>query len=262
MATLAGSEVHYTKKIYFVSDAHLGTPNPAESRIREKLLVQWLDEIKNSAEEIYILGDLFDFWFEYDAVIPKGFSRILGKLAELTDSGISIHFFTGNHDLWMNNYFEDELQIAVYHEPVVKTIRGKLFYLAHGDGLGPGDYGHKFLKIIFRNPLCRWLFKWIHPDIGVPMAHYWSRRSRYVSAGGQIEPFQGEERERLICYSQKLLESRHYDFLVFGHRHLPLDISINQKSRFINLGDWITFYTYAEFDGQHFAIKHYSQPPR
>ncbi len=246
-----------TKKIYFVSDAHLGTPNHAESLIREKLLVKWLDEIKGSAEEIFIVGDLFDFWFEYGRVIPKGFTRILGKLAELSDAGIPIHFFTGNHDVWMRGYFEQELRIPVYHDPVVKTIRGKDFYIAHGDGLGPGDYGYKVLKVIFRNRFCQLLFKWLHPDIGIAVADFWSKRSRYVSAGGQIEPFLGEEKEWLIIYSKKLLETKHYDFLIFGHRHLPLDISINGKSRFINLGDWITCFTYAEFDGQHFEIKHY-----
>ncbi|HXH19412.1 MAG TPA: UDP-2,3-diacylglucosamine diphosphatase [Chitinophagales bacterium] len=245
------------KKIFFVSDAHLGTPNHDESLAREKLLVKWLGEIKPQADEIYIVGDLFDFWFEYERVIPKGFTRILGKLAELSDAGIPIHFFTGNHDVWMKGYFEKELNIPVYHQPVAKTIRGKKFYIAHGDGLGPGDYGYKLLKLIFRNPFCQWLFKWLHPDIGIGIADYFSKRSRYVSAEGQIEPFEGEDKEWLIIYSKQLLEKEHYDFLIFGHRHLVLDIPLKNNSRFINLGDWLTCFTYAEFDGEHFQIKRY-----
>ena len=245
------------KKIFFISDAHLGTPNHDDSLKREKLLVQWLDEIKPMADEIYIVGDLFDFWFEYEKVVPKGFTRILGKLAEITDAGIPVHFFTGNHDVWMKGYFEKELNIPVYHEPVEKTIKEKNFYIAHGDGLGPGDHGYKFLKSVFRNRFCQWLFKWLHPDIGVAIADFWSKRSRYVTAEGNIEPFLGEDKEWLIIYSRQLLQKTHYDFLIFGHRHLALDITLNNNSRFINLGDWLTCFTYAEFDGDDLQIKQY-----
>ncbi len=240
-----------------MSDAHLGTPSHDESLVREKLLVKWLDEIKPLAEEIYIVGDLFDFWFEYSRAIPKGFSRILGKLAELSDAGILVHFLTGNHDGWMKGYFEKELNIPVCHDPVEKEIKGKKFYIAHGDGLGPGDYGYKMLKYIFRNRFCRWMFKWLHPDIGIRIAGCWSKRSRYVSAEGKIEPFLGEDKEWLIIYSRDMLAKTHYDFLIFGHRHLALDIPLGNGSRFINLGDWINYFTYAEFDGNSFAIKHY-----
>jgi UDP-2,3-diacylglucosamine hydrolase len=219
--------------------------------------VKWLDEIKTQAEELYIVGDLFDFWFEYSRVIPKGFTRILGKLAELSDAGIPIYFFTGNHDMWMKGYFEKELNITVYHQPIEKVISGKRFYIAHGDGLGPGDYGYKILKYIFRNKLCQWLFRWIHPDIGIAFADYWSKRSRYVSAEGQIEPFLGQDKEWLIVYSRNLLRKKHYDYFIFGHRHLVLDIQLNNNSRFINLGDWLTSFTYAEFDGETFEIKRY-----
>lgn len=246
-----------TKKIFFVSDAHLGTPSHHQSLKREKLLVKWLDEIKPHAEEIYIVGDLFDFWFEYSKVIPKGFARILGKLAELSDAGIPIHIFTGNHDMWMKGYLENELNIRVYHNPLVKTIKGKKFYIAHGDGLGPGDYGYKILKLIFRNRLCQFLFKWIHPDIGIAVADYWSKRSRYVSAEGLIKPFLGEDKEWLVLFSRQLLGKEHYDYLIFGHRHLVLDIPLDNNSRFINLGDWLTSFTYAEFDGERFEIKQY-----
>jgi len=245
------------KKIYFFSDAHLGTPNKKESLLREKLLIQWLEQIRHQAEEIYIVGDLFDFWFEYRKVIPKGFTRILGKLAELSDAGIPIHFLTGNHDVWMKGYFEKELNIPVYHDPIAKVIKGNKFYIAHGDGLGPGDRGYKFLKLIFRNRYCQWLFQWLHPDIGIAIADFWSKRSRYVSAKGQIEPFLGEEKEWLIIYSKMVLDKEHFDYLIFGHRHLVLDIPLKNNSRFINLGDWITCFSYAEFDGENFEIKYF-----
>lgn len=240
-----------------MSDAHLGTPSHGESLVRERLLVKWMDEIKPLAEEIYIVGDLFDFWFEYSRAIPKGFARILGKLAELSDAGIPVHFLTGNHDVWMKGYFEEELNIPVYHNPVEKEIKGKKFYIAHGDGLGPGDYGYKMLKYIFRNRFCQRIFKWLHPDIGIRIAGYWSKRSRYISAEGKIEPFLGEDKEWLIIYSRELLAKAHYDFLIFGHRHLALDIPLGNGSRFINLGDWTNYFTYAEFDGNSFVIKHF-----
>lgn len=246
-----------SKKTYFISDAHLGTPNQQDSLAREKLLVQFLEQIRQQAEEIYIVGDLFDFWFEYGKVVPKGFTRILGKLAELADSGVPVFFFTGNHDIWMKGYFESELNIPVYHDPVVKTIHGKKFYIGHGDGLGPGDHGYKFLKMIFRNKFCRFLFRWLHPDIGIGIAGFWSKRSRYVSAGGKIEEWKGNEKEWLVLHSRSLLEKEHFDYFIYGHRHLPRDIQLNEKSHYINLGDWLTCFTYAEFDGEKLEIKYY-----
>jgi len=244
-----------SKKVYFISDAHLGTPNHKESLVREKLLVQLLDTIKTQAEEIYIVGDLFDFWFEYNKVIPKGFTRILGKLAELSDAGILIHFFTGNHDVWMRDYFEKELGIPIYHDAVVKNLKGKKFYIAHGDGLGPGDHGYKFLKKIFRNRFCQFLFRWLHPDIGIWIADFWSKRSRYVSQGGEVEQWKGDDKEWLMIHSRKMLEQEHFDFFIYGHRHFPKELLLNETSRFINLGDWMTWFTYAEFDGEKFEIK-------
>lgn len=244
-----------SKKIFFISDAHLGTPDYDKSLAREKLLVQLLDTIKPQAEEIYFVGDLFDFWFEYNKVIPKGFTRILGKLAELSDAGIPIHFFTGNHDVWMRGYFEQELHIPVYHDAVVKYLKGKKFYIAHGDGLGPGDHGYKLLKKIFRNRFCQLLFRWLHPDIGIALADFWSKRSRYVSQGGEVEQWKGDEKEWLVIHSRNMLEKEHFDYFVYGHRHFPKELLLNETSRYINLGDWLTWFTYAEFDGDKLEIK-------
>lgn len=247
------------EKIYFVSDIHLGTPNKASSDARERLLVQWLDEVKVDAKEIYIVGDLFDFWFEYSTVIPKGYTRLFGKLAEITDSGIPVHFFIGNHDMWSFGYFTEELNIPIYRKPIERTINGKRFMIGHGDGLGPGDTGYKIIKKIFANPLCQWAFKWIHPDIGIGIANFWSRRSR-EAVTQEEEHFQGEDREWLVAYCRKKLKAEHFDYFVFGHRHLAIDYGLTDKSKYINLGDWLQFYTYAVFDGTDLELKYYKKP--
>jgi len=242
------------KKVYFLSDFHLGAPNRSISLEREKRIVQFLDEIKKDAAEIFIVGDLFDFWYEYRKVVPKGYTRILGKLAQLTDSGIFIHFFVGNHDMWMSGYFEEELNIPVFHEPKIFEWNGRKFYIGHGDGLGPGDRGYKFIKKIFRNKFCQRLFGVLPPAIGVGMADYFSRKSR--AAAGQIdEQFLGEEKEWLIIYCKEMLQKQHFDYFIFGHRHLPIDFSLNNKSRYINLGDWMRYCTYAVFDGETLVLK-------
>lgn len=236
------------KKIYFLSDFHLGAPNAAASLIREKKVVRFLDQIRHSAAAIFIVGDIFDFWYEYHSVVPKGYVRLLGKLAELTDAGIPVHVFVGNHDMWMSGYFEKELNIPVYHEPRVFNWNNKQFYIGHGDGLGPGDHGYKFIKKIFRNPVCKWLFGKLHPDWGIALANYFSRKSR-EKTGTADAHFLGEDQEWLIVYSKELIQTEPYDFLVFGHRHYPIDFRLSEKSRYINLGDWISNFTYAEFDG-------------
>lgn len=242
------------KKIYFLSDFHLGAPNYQNSLQREKKIVAFLNAIENTAQEIFIVGDMFDFWYEYKNVVPKGFTRLLGKLAQLTDAGIKIHFFVGNHDMWMNGYFEQELNIPVYHHPKTFERFGKKIYIGHGDGLGPGDNGYKFLKKIFRNKFCNWLFGVAHPYLGIGIANYFSRKSRQKT-GSSDEKFLGEENEWLIIYSKDVLKTQHYDYFVFGHRHLPLKLQLNNHSYYINLGDWITNFTYAEFDGNNFDIK-------
>jgi len=247
-----------SKKIYFLSDFHLGAPDAAASLIREKKIIQFLDEIKHDAAEIFILGDLFDFWYEYKKVVPKGYVRILGKLAELSDSGIPLYFFVGNHDMWMNDYFQKELNIPVFFEPKEFVYSGKKFLIGHGDGLGPGDHGYKFIKKIFRNKVCQWFFGILPPYIGMGIAGYFSRKSR-AQTGQTDEVFLGDDKEWLVLYSKGILAKEHYDFFVFGHRHLPLDIKLNDTSRYLNLGDWIKYNSYAVFDGDEMTLTYYNK---
>ena len=243
MTTITTSE---NKKIYFASDQHLGAPTPKASLPREKKFVAWLDTIKEDAGTIFLLGDLFDFWFEYKTVVPKGFVRVLGKLAELKDAGIDIYFFAGNHDLWMRDYFQKELNIPVFHKPQEFDINGKIFLIGHGDGLGPNDHGYKRMKKVFTFPFFKWLFRWLHPDIGVRLGHYFSVKNKLIS-GDEDARFLGDENEWLAQYCRRKLTEKHYDFFVFGHRHLPLEIELNNNSTYINLGDWIQYFTYGEF---------------
>jgi UDP-2,3-diacylglucosamine hydrolase len=245
------------KKIYFISDFHLGAPDHAGSLEREKTIVRFLDEIKNNTAELFLVGDMFDFWYEYRRVVPKGYTRLLGKLAELSDSGIPIHFFVGNHDMWMRDYFQLELNIPVYFEPQRMERNGKKFLIGHGDGLGPGDHGYKRLKKIFRNPACKWLFGVLPPFFGMGLAHYLSRRSR-AQTGAAEEIFLGEDKEWLILFCKSELEKEHFDYFVFGHRHLAIDFTLEQNSRYINLGDWIHYFTYAVFDGEKLELRSYT----
>lgn len=244
------------KKIYFSSDNHLGAPTASESLPRERIFVSWLDTVKEDAAAIFLLGDLFDFWFEYKQVVPKGFVRVLGKLAEIRDSGIPIYFFVGNHDLWMNDYFEKELNITVYHQPREFTIGNKLFLIGHGDGLGPNDKGFKRMKKVFTNPFFKWLFKWMHPDIGVAVAKHLSVKNKLIS-GEEDKEFLGEENEWLAQYAKRKLETQHYDYFIFGHRHFPMEIKVGENSTYFNLGDWITHFTYGVFDGERFELKEF-----
>ena len=165
-------------KIYFASDFHLGIPDYKSSLIREKKLVNWLDMISGNADEIFLMGDIFDFWFEYKTVVPKGFVRLLGKLAELTDSGIKIYIIKGNHDMWMYDYLPREVGINILDDKVILEEDGKKIFLAHGDGLGPGDTGYKLIKKVFTSAICQWLFARLHPNFGIGFAHFWSRKSR------------------------------------------------------------------------------------
>ncbi len=244
------------KKIYFASDQHFGAPSVEQSKIREQKFVNWLDSIKNTADTIFLLGDLFDFWFEYKKAVPKGFVRVLGKLAELSDHGIKIHFFVGNHDLWMHDYFEKELNIPVYHKPTEFSFNNKTFYIGHGDGLGPGDKGYKRMKKVFTNSISKWMYRWLHPDIGIKLAQYLSLKNKLISGEENIK-FLGEENEWLVQYCKNKLTEKHYNYFVFGHRHLPLEIKLSENSSYINTGDWITHFSYAVFDGDQTVLKSY-----
>lgn len=245
------------KKIFFASDFHLGVPDYDQSLVREKKIVRWLDSVKHEAHSIYLMGDIFDFWFEYKHAIPKGFIRLQGKLAELTDNGIPVIFFTGNHDMWMFDYFTKELNIPIHRNPIELEINSQKLLIGHGDGLGPGDSSYKILKKFFNSGVCQWLFARIHPNLGIGIAHYWSRKSR-ISNLKREEKFQGEENEFLLTYCKELEQNSHHDFYVFGHRHLPLDLKVSENSRYINLGEWVHFNTYAEYDGKEIHLKTFS----
>jgi UDP-2,3-diacylglucosamine hydrolase len=245
-------------KIYFASDSHLGIPDKTDSFRREKLLVSWLDEIKKDATEIYLLGDIFDFWFEYKRVVPKGYVRLLGKLAEITDSGIPVHYFIGNHDMWMKDYFLNELNIRVHRQPLSIIYNGFKFFIAHGDGLGPGDFGYKILKNLFRNKACQWMFARLHPNFAIWLADFFSGLSRKTHE--EIEKtYMGDDRERLLQFVKSKSPFEDYDFYIMGHRHLPLDININNKCRYINTGDWIRNFSFAVFDGKYLELKKFIQ---
>ena len=240
------------KKVYFASDNHLGAPTQAESAPRERLFVQWLDEIKADVGVLFLLGDLFDFWFEYKTVIPKGFVRVLGKLAELADAGIAIHFFVGNHDMWMLDYLEKEIGLNVHHQTKEFTFNSKTFFIGHGDGLGPNDKGFKRMKKVFSSSFFQWCYRWIHPDIGVRLGQYLSLKNKLIS-GEEDALYLGDD-EWLVRYTKRKQAEKERDFYVFGHRHIPLDIPIEPNARYINLGDWITHYTYSVFDGEQLKL--------
>jgi UDP-2,3-diacylglucosamine hydrolase len=242
-------------KIYFASDVHLGLYPYDKSREREKYFVRWLEEIRKDASEIFLLGDIFDYWYEYKKVVPRGFTRTLGKLAEISDSGIPIHFFTGNHDVWVFDYLTEELGVILHNDPISIELEGKKFFLAHGDGLGPGDLGFRILKWAFRNKVLQWLYSHLHPDFTMRFAHWWSRKSRYSK--GIAEAFQGEDKELQVLFAKEKLKEEHFDYFVFGHRHVPMDIKLNESSRMINLGEWIFSYTYAVFDGTELQLNRF-----
>lgn len=247
------------KKIFFASDFHLGVPNYEASLAREKRIVKWLDSIKHEAHSIYLLGDIFDFWFEYRHVIPKGFIRLQGKLAELRDAGIPIIFFTGNHDMWMFDYFTRELGIPIYRTPQVLTVGSQRLMIGHGDGLGPGDKTYKVIKKFFNSSLCQWLFARLHPNLGIAIANRWSRKSR-ISNIKREEKFESEEGEFLWVYCNEVEREQHHDFYIFGHRHIVLDLKIGNNSRYINLGEWVHFGNYAEYDGRNVTLKIFEAP--
>lgn len=241
------------KKVFFASDFHLGAPSAAKSRERERKIVRWLEQIREEAAAIFLMGDLFDFWFEYKHAVPKGGIRLQGKLAELSDSGIPLTIFTGNHDMWMKNYFPDELGIPVFRHPKTIQVGNCRFLIGHGDGLGPGDKRYKIMKRVFQSPFSYWLYSWVHPDIGIKLAQVWSNKSRAKNKG-KDEIFLGEN-EWLLAYCRYKEKQTHHDYYVFGHRHLPLHLEVGDNSYYINLGEWINYYTYGVFDGHNMELK-------
>lgn len=241
--------------VYFISDAHLGSlliKNPREHEMR---LVNWLDKVKADATSIYLLGDMFDFWFEYKTVVPKGFVRFLGKLAELVDHGIEIHFFTGNHDIWTFGYLEQEVGLIVHRQPVVVKIGSKMFYLAHGDGLYAEEKGFKILRKIFHSKLAQQLFGLIPPRLGQTFGYNWSKGNRKKIEHLENN-YEGEGNENLVIFAKKYVENHtNIDFLIFGHRHIVLDLQIKAQKRVIILGDFVSIFSYGVFDGENFRLE-------
>ncbi|MFN6081877.1 MAG: UDP-2,3-diacylglucosamine diphosphatase [Bacteroidota bacterium] len=241
------------KKTYFASDFHLGIPDAKSSSEREQRIIKWLNEIKPDCAELFIVGDIFDFWFEYKTVVPKGFVRLQAKFAEFTDAGIPVHFFHGNHDLWQFGYFEKELGVQVHEKSIIRTINGKNFYIGHGDGLGPEQRRFKTILWIYRNRFFQKIFSMLHPNIGIGVANWLSHQSKLKTFDGNFTFY--EEKEFLIRYCRSILQEESFDYFVFGHRHLPMEYKLTEQSRYVNLGDWIGFNTYAVFNGETLSLQ-------
>lgn len=242
------------QKIYFASDFHLGVPDYKCSRERENTIVRWLSTIEHDAAELFLLGDLFDFWFEYRHVVPKGNIRLLGKIASFTDRGIPVHIHVGNHDMWMFGYLEKELGVTIHYHPETRYWNGLTFLIGHGDGLGPGDYGYKFIKKIFRNRIFQWSFARLHPNLAFVVANYFSKQSRKANYTADAQ-YLGDENEWLVQYCKQQVKTQAYNYMIFGHRHLPLQKNIAPNCMYINLGDWIQYNTYAVFDGKNVSLQ-------
>jgi UDP-2,3-diacylglucosamine hydrolase len=245
------------KCVYFASDFHLGISGATSSIEREKLICNWLDTIAPLAHHIFLQGDIFDAWLEYNTAVPKGFVRLLGKLAQLTDAGISITAFTGNHDLWMYGYFEQELNIKVHRKPITVSINNKTFLLGHGDGLGPGDKGYKLLKYFLNNSITKFIYKWLHPDIGIKLAQYFSQKGLHKKQ--VLEQYQGPDKDFIFKYCKQYAQQHAVHYFVFGHTHYIIDTPVTATSRYINLGDWLNYNSYAVFDGSTMQLKQFGK---
>ncbi len=244
--------------IYFLSDAHLGSLAIPHPRMQERRLVNFLDRIKHKAEAVYLLGDIFDFWYEYRYVVPKGYTRLLGKISELTDLGVEVHFFCGNHDLWQSNYFETECGMQLHRQSEVVELHGQTFYLSHGDGLGSKDGKFKLLRTIFHSPLCQRLFSALHPRWGMAFGMEWAKHSRLKREDGKEPPYQGEQNEELVRFAKDYLQTHpDINYFLFGHRHIELDLMLSRTSRMLILGDWISQFTYAVFDGTNLFMENF-----
>ncbi len=241
-------------KIYFVSDLHLGATALKDNKERELLFVDWLQSIRKDASMLFLMGDYFDFWFEYKKTVPKGFVRSLGALAEICDSGIPVHFFTGNHDIWAFDYLSKEIGMTVHTGTAKMDLLGKKFFLSHGDDLGKKDFGYQLIKNFFHNRIAQWAFAKIHPDLSIRFAHHWSKNSRLAFQDGD-HGYKGAEKEAQFLFAKSVLLKEHFDYFVFGHRHIALDEPLDGSGRLIILGDWIKKFTYGVFDGNEFRIE-------
>ena len=253
------------KNVYFLSDAHLGSLAIDHSRMHERRLVRFLDSIKNKAAAIYLLGDMFDFWYEFKYVVPRGYTRFLGKLSELSDMGVEIHYFTGNHDIWAFDYLEKECGVILHKQPLTTEIYGKIFLLAHGDGLGDPDKKFKFLRALLHSKVCQFLFSSIHPRWSMWLGLTWAKHSRMKRNNNEEPPYMGENREHLVLYTKEYIKTHpDVDYFIYGHRHIEIDLQLSRKSRMIVLGDWITQFSYVVYDGEHMFMSEYiegeSQP--
>lgn len=242
------------KSLYFLSDFHLGAPDAASSLLREKKIVRFLKHITQSAHAVFLVGDVFDFWYEYRHVVPKGYVRLLGQLAAMADAGVEVHFTVGNHDMWVKDYFTSYLGIKIHMDDYRLRCNGKDFYVAHGDGLGPGDKGYKFLKKVFRNPVSQWMFGMLPPAMGMGLANYFSRKSR-ETVHLHEQQFLGAEKEWLMIYSNEVLRENKIDYFIYGHRHMPGIHQLSNNAQYVNLGDWVTHFTYASFDGNELKLE-------
>jgi UDP-2,3-diacylglucosamine hydrolase len=246
------------KKVYFLSDAHLGSRAIPHGRTQERRLVNFLDSIKNKASAVYLLGDMFDFWYEFKMVVPKGYTRFLGKISELTDLGVEVHFFIGNHDIWVGDYLSKECGMIIHREPYTCEIYGKIFFMAHGDGLGDTDRKFKFLRAMFHSKFLQFMFSTIHPRWSVDLGLTWAKHSRLKRENGKEPPYMGEDKEYLVRYSKEYLKTHpNINYFIYGHRHIELNLMISHAAQILILGDWITQFTYAEFDGDQLQLNNY-----
>jgi UDP-2,3-diacylglucosamine hydrolase len=247
------------EKIYFVSDMHLGSTVFDNPLTAEKRFVAWLTSIQPEAKALYLLGDVFDFWFEYKTVAPRGFTRFLGKLAEMSDAGIEIHFFTGNHDIWVFDYLPNETGVILHKEPLLTEIDGKKFYLAHGDGLGDRNHSFRLIRWIFHNRLCQRLFAMIHPRWGIGLAHFWARHSRKKDLLSPLD-YLGEDREHLVLYAKEYIQKYpDTDYLIFGHRHILLDLLLNTHARMLIIGDWLRYFSFAVWENGELKLEQWTK---
>ena len=246
------------KPIYFLSDAHLGSRAIPHSRTQERRLVRFLDSIKEKAGAVYLLGDMFDFWYEYKLVVPKGFTRFLGKVSELTDLGVEVHFFTGNHDIWAYDYLEKECGCIIHRKHVTLELGDSLFFLAHGDGLGDPNPTFKFLRWLFHYRPAQILFSALHPRWGMELGLRWAARSRRRHEIEGPAQYLGEDKEHLVLFAKDYLRTHpDINYFIFGHRHIELDLMLSHDCRLFILGDWISQFTYAVFDGQQIILNNY-----